>query len=475
METTLPQEAAEILGAMAFSAVFMESFEHYRRLVLWHRICRFLGIRIPIFLLHDLGALLSATPGGSCVIMERREVLRRFTLSKLDLSAIVSYRHFLVRLSEMPAVQRIASWRLDDRVLGILLAKILKLPQMAWASDGGKKFDSEARLSYFPEATSQHANAFAAGLAQSDSDSLLEFVRFLHHHELLVSTSINRVDIDTLRLLAAFPSRLRSPMEDLADLWRLFSAPQIADVVSFSMELLPSLYETKHPRAEQSFSINGVAGLARSGSLDTLLPTELAWDQEIFLQKLLDQELYYTSRLREEPRREHASYLLVDSSASMRGRRFVFARGLALALAKRSLLKGHHVLFRYFDARLHQLFDLASSEFNLPAAIGIEADGPRDMARCFQELLVHLDQLKRTEPFIEVVMITHHECSLPADLLLEARKLARIVGIILFPSRIDIAPANLHLLDRYRIVQEQDLRGGARRVASARAVLEEFS
>ena len=45
--------------------------------------------------------------------------------------------------------------------------------------------------------------------------------------------------------------------------------------------------------------------------------------------------------------------MLVDASASMRGAREVFARGLALALAKKFSLRGGDVWVRFFDSRLH--------------------------------------------------------------------------------------------------------------------------
>jgi hypothetical protein len=47
------------------------------------------------------------------------------------------------------------------------------------------------------------------------------------------------VDLDTLRLLAVFPSQGTVSLEELADLWRVFTAPELGDVVRFSMELLP--------------------------------------------------------------------------------------------------------------------------------------------------------------------------------------------------------------------------------------------
>ena len=54
----------------------------------------------------------------------------------------------------------------------------------------------------------------------------------------------------------------------------------------------------------------------------------------------------------ENERRVHQ--VLVDGSASMRGVREVFARGLALALCKRLALLGEDVSLRFFDSRLYE-------------------------------------------------------------------------------------------------------------------------
>jgi uncharacterized protein with von Willebrand factor type A (vWA) domain len=263
-------------------------------------------------------------------------------------------------------------------------------------------------------------------------------------------------------------------LEELAELWRVFTAPELGDVARFSMELLPSVYETKRLRSEQFFSFDGYAGIARRGTLDSVLPTELAHDEELFLQKFLDRDVFFYSHLREEQQERRVFHLLVDASASMRGRRSVFARGLALGLAKRLLLKGYQVLWRYFDARLGRLFVLDERSWHLPAILSFPSDGPRDGAHCLRELSTHLNALARREQRLEVVFITHYECSFPPELLEELRQKAKLTGLFLFPSRVDLEPEYLAQLDRCRIIEEKDLLEGESRVRSARSVLLEF-
>jgi hypothetical protein len=99
MARKLTRNTSEIWGAMALSAVFFEHSEHYRQVVSWYSTCHRLGIRLPIFLIHDLGALLSSPRGSSYLIMERREVLRRLNLSRSDAAILVRYREILEALA----------------------------------------------------------------------------------------------------------------------------------------------------------------------------------------------------------------------------------------------------------------------------------------------------------------------------------------------------------------------------------------
>jgi hypothetical protein len=470
----LTKNTAEIWGAMALSAVFFDRSEHYRQVVSWYATCHRLGIRLPIFVIHDLGALLSSPRGTSYLILERREVLRRLNLSRADAANLLRYRLLLERLAASRTVSRVCVGRLEERLVGVLLAKVLRLLYLAWIAEGGPDFSEAALLEHFPEDLADHAKAFSTGFLHCDRERLLRFCAFVCNQEPLLLSSLDQVNLDTLKLLAVFPSQGGASLEEMADLWRIFTAPQLGDVARFSMELLPSVYETKRLRSEQFFSFDGYAGIARRGTLDSVLPTELAHDEELFLQKFLDRDLFFHSHLREEQQESRLFYLLVDASASMRGRRSVFARGLALGLAKRLLLKGYQVLLRYFDARLGRLFVLDERSWHLPAILSYPSDGPRDPAACLRELSTHLNALSHGERRLEVVFITHYECSFPPELLEKLRRKARLTGLFLFPTRVDLEPVYLGQLDHVRIIQEADLLEGENRVRSARSVLLEF-
>ena len=124
------------------------------------------------------------------------------------------------------------------------------------------------------------------------------------------------------------------------DLYRMVGAAGATDVVDFSLQLLPSLLETKRRPSAQRFSIDGYVSVERRGNPDALLPGELAHDDDVFEQKTLSDDLLYYGHERQNERSRRLHYLLVDASASMRGARGIFARGLALALAKKVSLQG---------------------------------------------------------------------------------------------------------------------------------------
>ena len=65
--------------------------------------------------------------------------------------------------------------------------------------------------------------------------------------------------------------------------------------------------------------------------------SELAFDDDLFIRRYLEREVFYYARERSDDEQHRVHYIAVDASASMRGQRNVFARGLALTLLKKML------------------------------------------------------------------------------------------------------------------------------------------
>src|SRR5690606_22608204 len=104
----------------------------------------------------------------------------------------------------------------------------------------------------------------------------------------------------------------------MLDLLNVFSNPEANDVVNFSLDLLPSVLETKRGSGQQTYSVDGYAGLSRRGTLDSLMLSELVFDDDLFERRFVENEVFYYSREKqhEEDRRLH--YIVVDATAPMR-------------------------------------------------------------------------------------------------------------------------------------------------------------
>ena len=102
----------------------------------------------------------------------------------------------------------------------------------------------------------------------------------------------------------------------------------------------------------------------------------------------------------------------------MRGAREVFARGLALALAKKLSLvggKSADVWVRFFDSRLHPRIDLGrSARRDLPRLLSFRSQRGRNYARVFADLAVEVGRLVRDEGRdVAITFITHGNCQIP--------------------------------------------------------------
>jgi uncharacterized protein with von Willebrand factor type A (vWA) domain len=92
-----------------------------------------------------------------------------------------------------------------------------------------------------------------------------------------------------------------------------------------------------------------------------LVPTQYAYDDDIFMQKLVKHELlvkdYQARRLKRQ-----ALYLLIDVSGSMSGAKNVYACGVALAFVRQAITEGSTYFLRFFDDSPHDLQKVTTKE-----------------------------------------------------------------------------------------------------------------
>jgi hypothetical protein len=291
-------------------------------------------------------------------------------------------------------------------------------------------------------------------------------------HRLLPILEVEQIDLDALRLLGLFRGGDSLAGVDIADLYNVIMSPSLADVVDFSMELLPSILELRREAGQQTFSIDGYASVERRGKLDDLVLTQLAFDEEVFAQKYVDNELFYFTHEKQLENERRLHQVLVDGSASMRGVREVFARGLALALCKRLAMLGEDVVLRFFDSRLYEGVRVkGTGTSEVPYALQFRAERGRNYARVIRQLNQELSQPRRGQGNVLVYLLTHGECQLPPDEVQLLASRAPIYGVYILPGGALELPYldNLH---RIHVIDAEAVSHG-RRAQKARQIIAE--
>src|SRR6202041_974747 len=125
---------------------------------------------------------------------------------------------------------------------------------------------------------------------------------------LRVLTLADATDLDTLRLLGMLGGEaVTAGALAHVDLLAALSSPAANDIVGFSLELLPSVLETRRVPALATHAADGYGGVGREGSTDSMVLTELAWEEDELARRMLEGELLFYSREQapQESRRLH--------------------------------------------------------------------------------------------------------------------------------------------------------------------------
>ena len=445
---------ARQLGTLVLSHVRSQNPMVGVRAAAWHNALVKLGLPLPLFVVHDLGLLLSA-PAGTLTIGPREAALDAVRMTPDARNLLGRYGSLLEQIASSELVQKAASWRLRDELIAVILGRVLGDPWSRFG-DPAKNIGVEPLPldpTIYQEADDEDV---ASRFTDFDPQPLFAFVRFLADARLQIYTAVEQIDLDTLKLLGLFGT-VAGGAVDLVDLFGVFQSSEANDVVNFSLDLLPSVLETKRASGVQTFAVDGYASIERKGSPDSLLLTEFAWDADLFERKVIDDELLYYGRERHREEKRRLAYVLVDSSPSMRGVRQVFGRGLALALAKKLGLQGDEVWLRFFDSRLYDVQRLANADQVVPYLLCFKSERGRNYGKVFRQLLVELVRLKRDESRqVVVYLVTHGQCHLPPELVEQLARQAYLYGIFILPSS-EVKLEYLSTLHRYQVVDAGQL------------------
>ncbi|AKU95965.1 hypothetical protein AKJ09_02629 [Labilithrix luteola] len=458
------------LGGLALSAVRAASPMMVVRAIRWYRDLARLGLHLPFFMVHDFG-LLYAAPKEQLEIGPRPGLDAIVARMPRAADLLTTYRGVLAEISQSEASSRARSMRLNDDLVVVVLARVLgSIVQRA-----NVKPPYSASLPLDPEMVrdidGQLPQLFASGPRNFELSALDALARSRLH----VLTLADALDLDTLRLLGMLgPESSAAGALAHVDLLAAISSPAANDIVNFSLELLPSVLETRRAKATGTHAVHGYAGIGNKGSLDSLVLTELAWDEQEFARRMIENEILYYTREQapDEARRLH--YLLIDASASMRGDRQVFARGLSIALGKRLQLAGEEVWMRFFDSRLYDV--QRSRPGQLPAAyiLGFKGERGRNPARVFAQLATELALLRARDQRDPVVhLITHAALHVPRQLVQEVRRQAHLFGVFILPSGGELDLEYLDLLEGHAVVDHATLSEKNARAAAATKIVKD--
>jgi hypothetical protein len=443
---------ARQVGTLALARVTSPNPMGLVRAASWHNHLHRLGLPLPFVVVHDLGLLLT-TGGQQGVAVGPPQSAPPLPPQAAPL--LGAYEELLRTLQASEVVQTATAWQIRDELVAVLLMRLLRDLVLRWPER--RTWIGAEELPLDPGV---YLNADIAGhFRDFDPNPVISLLHHLVSFRLHLMTSVEQIDLDTLRLLGLFRVGDQiGGVVDLADLLNVFSSPEANDVVNFSMELIPSILETKKQSGVQVFSIDGYASIERHGSVDSIVLSEFAFDNDIFEQKLVDNELYYYGHEKQRMEERRLQYILVDSSASMRGQRQVFARGLALTLMKKLALQGDEVWLRFFDSRLYELVHVEEKgEAAVPYLLCFRSERGRNYGRVFRQLLSELERLRRQDgrPLV-LYIITHGQCHVTTDLIERLRQVAHLYGVFILPSstlHLDYLP----LLHRQQIVSAEAL------------------
>jgi hypothetical protein len=443
-------ELARQLGTLSYAVVEPTTASALQAAVWWNGLVR-LGVAPPLVAVHDLGVLLSR-PRGVRLLPPAPRPRRAANES----TALNRYRTLLdtVAGSEARTVLD-GSLSLRDEIIVILLARLLADLHRRWAGGAGGGAAAVGLLPALPLASPLYGRSPLELGRQHPPGWALGFLRAMADEQGMLLVRLAQTEVGVFRLFGISSS---GALPDLPDLYQLANTVGAGQIADFSLQLLPSLLETKRRAAVQRFAVDGYASVERRGSVDALLPSELAHDPDTFAQRALSEELLYYGHERphEGSRRSHG--ILIDASASMRGSREVVARGLGLALARKLALLGGEVWLSFFDSRLHRRVEAATlGGRELPYLLCFRSEHGRNYSRVFSDLQSELGRPGRdTRQQLAITFITHGECHIPPTIVQGIRRHAALYGIFVMPSQpLDLE--YLPLLSGHQIISAESM------------------
>jgi hypothetical protein len=394
-----------------------EAGTEVQAVVWWNGLAR-LGLEVPLMLVHDLGFLLT-----------RPRVREKLAAEpEAPDGPLTAYHRLLQEIARAESLRALENTFLRDEIVVILLGRLLADAHRLWT----RTTQSNRGREILPLSSPAFARSAADWARRWDPGWAASFVERLLEQKAGLFVRLEQLDLAPLRLLGYFAPGAGTL--DLASLHQLFAVMRGTSAMDFCLDLLPALLETPRQSSAQEFAVGGYASVERRGPLGAIVSSELAHDPDVFMVKALSDELlfYGHERPRDERRLSHG--ILIDGSASMRGAREIFGRGLALALAKKLSLMGRSVWLRFFDSRMHRRVPAAGlGGSDLPYLLCFRSEHGRHYARAFGDLALELQASERHD--LSLTIITHGQCQIPRATVARLASMASLFGVFVLPSQ----------------------------------------
>jgi WD domain, G-beta repeat len=311
----------------------------------WLRSAAAAGVRPPLSLVQDLGALLTQP-------RSRLRLARPAHLPPgVDTSA---YLNLLTRLAERPLLRELSAWDISESVAGVVIARLvegLSFPEIYNVPGGVEAMAFAQRLG--AELSKADAGRIWREAETAERPSLSQL---LPTDALArIEANLRRLDADELRFLHQYGPRFAGAPDprEMLDLFNLLDLPPAVRLaLNQVLRLLPRVSQAMNKGGGmQTYAMGGYAGLTHKGSLDSLVPTELAYPSQMFLHRLLNQEALYYGRESEQERQREITYVVTQAGLDVRGDVDVLMRALTLALAQAMQGRGHEVRQGFVGSR----------------------------------------------------------------------------------------------------------------------------
>ena len=258
------------------------------RALSWYNTLLRFGLNVPLVVVHDIGAALLGLGTAYAPPRDLPPTPPNVAQPGEAMNVLRAYASLLEEISKTDVAEQIQKSRIDDAVLTTLLTRAIGPVVDRWRSP----------LQFEPVPinadTLTQAQMLLPQVWQA-ADRRLEFAFLVHlaQHRLHLLLGIEQIDLDTVELLGLVGQDGSMPETELIDLLAVFNSPEANDVVNFSLDILPSVLDTRRGGGQQVFSIDGYSGVVPNGSLDSLVLTEMAHDDELFEQRFMDRELLF--------------------------------------------------------------------------------------------------------------------------------------------------------------------------------------